>query len=182
MKLPLIPILLLASFAGAQCPANVGTPGTTCQGPLSVTAPSGNTVQANIVLVDVGMAPATPAVKQYILSIQNGTLVESDNGGAYHSLVGPKGDTGLAGLNGMAATVSVGTVTTGAPGSQVKVTNSGSTSSAVFNFSIPQGAQGSTGVVVGQTISGMLNCQGQKGKSIPSGFTTPCTFKVSGIK
>lgn len=155
MKLPLIPILLLASFAGAQCTAS--NPGTTCQGPLTLTSPPGNTMQANIVLVDVGMPPATPAVKQYILSIQNGTLVESDNGGAYHSLVGPKGDKGDS-IQGPA-------------GQNGKDGNTGA-----------MGPTGPPGVVIGQTLSGMLNCQGQKGKSIPSGFTTPCTFKVSSIK
>jgi hypothetical protein len=40
--------------------------------------------------------------------------------------------------------VSIGTVTTGAPGTQAFVTNSGTSSAAVFNFTIPQGADGGT--------------------------------------
>ena len=67
---------------------------------------------------------------------------------------GPKGDTGTAGTNGTngtngadgaAATISVGTVTTGAPGSSAIVTNAGTTSAAVLNFTIPQGAEGDGG-------------------------------------
>jgi len=64
---------------------------------------------------------------------------------------GLKGDTGLTGpagtngTNGSAATVAVGTVTTGAPGSSAIVTNAGTTSAAILNFTIPQGAAGTGG-------------------------------------
>jgi len=53
---------------------------------------------------------------------------------------------GPAGVAGTAATITVGTVTTGAAGSDATVTNSGTTSAAVFNFSIPQGIQGIQGI------------------------------------
>lgn len=43
------------------------------------------------------------------------------------------------------ATVSVGTVTTGAAGSNVVITNSGTTANAVLNFSIPRGDAGANG-------------------------------------
>ena len=49
------------------------------------------------------------------------------------------------GPTGPAATVAVGTVTTGAVGSSATVTNSGTSSAAVFDFSIPRGATGATG-------------------------------------
>jgi hypothetical protein len=49
---------------------------------------------------------------------------------------------GPQGLKGDAATISVGTVVTGAPQSLVSVVNSGNSSNAVFNFSIPQGVKG----------------------------------------
>jgi hypothetical protein len=51
-----------------------------------------------------------------------------------------KGATGSTGATGTAATIAVGTVTTGDPGSDVTVTNSGTSSAAVLDFSIPQGA------------------------------------------
>ena len=49
------------------------------------------------------------------------------------------------GPQGPAGTVSIGTVTTGAAGSSATVTNSGSPSSAVLNFTIPKGDTGATG-------------------------------------
>ncbi len=47
--------------------------------------------------------------------------------------------------DGTAATIEVGTVTTGEPGTNAAVTNSGTTSAAVFNFTIPRGADGTNG-------------------------------------
>jgi len=44
-----------------------------------------------------------------------------------------------------AATVAAGTTTTLAPGSPATVTNSGTTSAAIFDFGIPEGATGATG-------------------------------------
>lgn len=58
------------------------------------------------------------------------------------SIQGPKGDKGDAGT---AATVAVGLTTTGAAGTTVEVTNSGTLSAAVLNFTIPQGAKGDKG-------------------------------------
>ncbi len=45
-------------------------------------------------------------------------------------------------VDGIAATVEIGTVTTGAPGSEVKVENVGTPTAAVLNFTIPQGENG----------------------------------------
>ncbi len=70
---------------------------------------------------------------------------------------GPKGDTGLTGLtgpagtngtngtNGSSATIVVGSVTTGNPGTSVSVTNSGTSSAAILNFTIPKGDVGAAG-------------------------------------
>ncbi len=66
-------------------------------------------------------------------------------------LTGATGATGAAGAAGSAATISIGTVTTGAAGSSAVVTNAGTNSAAVLNFTIPRGADGSGG---GSTFSG----------------------------
>jgi Collagen triple helix repeat (20 copies) len=58
---------------------------------------------------------------------------------------GPQGPVGLQGNPGAAATIAVGTTATGAPGSNASVSNSGSSSAAVFNFTIPAGIQGPVG-------------------------------------
>jgi hypothetical protein len=50
-----------------------------------------------------------------------------------------------AGPAGQAASVQVGNTTTVGPGGQASVTNSGTSSAAVLNFSIPQGQPGATG-------------------------------------
>lgn len=56
-----------------------------------------------------------------------------------------KGETGATGPAGAAATIQVGTVTTGAAGSQATVTNVGTENAAILNFTIPQGQQGVPG-------------------------------------
>ena len=93
------------------------------------------------------------------------------------------GDTGPPGAAG---TITIGTVTTGAPGSAVSFVNVGTANAAIFNISIPAGATGATGnagtitigtvttgaagsaasvVNVGSAIAAILNI------SIPAGAT-----------
>lgn len=55
---------------------------------------------------------------------------------------GDKGDTGDTGARGAAGTISVGSVTTTAYGGSASVTNSGTSTDAVFDFVIPQGRPG----------------------------------------
>ena len=52
---------------------------------------------------------------------------------------------GAAGATGLSATITVGSTTTSAPSSLATVVNTGSSSAAVLQFSIPAGLQGSTG-------------------------------------
>ena len=61
---------------------------------------------------------------------------------------GPKGDPGVS--------VTVGTTTTGAAGTQASVTNSGTDSDPVLNFTIPRGekGEGSATVAIGTTTTG----------------------------
>ena len=61
--------------------------------------------------------------------------------------IGPKGDAGTA------ATVTVGTTTTLAPGSSATVANAGTSSAAVFNFGIPTGATGAAGANGGSSTA-----------------------------
>lgn len=58
---------------------------------------------------------------------------------------GADGADGVDGADGAAATIAVGTVTTGAAGSSAVITNSGTTSAAVFDFTIPRGDTGDVG-------------------------------------
>lgn len=58
---------------------------------------------------------------------------------------GDKGDPGEKGSPGAAATISIGTVTTGDPGTDASVTNSGTEHAAIFDFVIPKGESGASG-------------------------------------
>ena len=72
---------------------------------------------------------------------------------------GTNGTDGTNGTNGAAATIAVGTVSTGVAGSSVTFTNSGTTSAAVFDVSIPRGDTGATGGT------------GPAGQGVPTGGT-----------
>jgi len=57
-------------------------------------------------------------------------------------IVGPTGPTGPQG----AATITVGTTTTGLPGTNASVTNSGTLENPILDFVIPAGATGATAI------------------------------------
>jgi hypothetical protein len=65
---------------------------------------------------------------------------------------GTSGATGAQGPSGSAATVSIGTVTTGAAGTDASVTNSGTSSAAILNFTIPRGDAGTGGGASGGAV------------------------------
>lgn len=99
MKRRLLPIVsMLSGTMWAQCAT--GNPGTTCSGPLTVQPQSGNANQSAITLTDLGLPVPTPGPGQYTVSIAGGILQESDNGNAYHPLVGATGPQGPQGSPG----------------------------------------------------------------------------------
>jgi hypothetical protein len=81
--------------------------------------------------------------------------------------VGPTGPTGTA------ASITVGTTTTGAAGTNASVTNSGSSSAATFNFTIPRGNTGVTGPTGPTGPQGPQGIQGNTGPTGPLGPTGP---------
>ena len=78
---------------------------------------------------------------------------------------GPAGTAGATGPAGAAATVDAGTTTTGAPGTNANVVNIGTTSAAIFNFTVPRGAMGATGAAGIQGPPGTTGAQGTAGAS-----------------
>ena len=84
---------------------------------------------------------------------------------------GPKGDTGATGPQGpqgepgkdgrdgqgIAATVEVGTTTTGEAGTAAAVVNDGDETHAVLNFTIPRGAKGDSGAGFDNAASAVIN-------------------------
>lgn len=90
---------------------------------------------------------------------------------------GPKGDTGEqgpagpAGADGKSATITIGQTTTGEPGSNASVTNTGDKLNAIFSFTIPRGAQGPQGLQGPQGETGLQGPPGQDGSPGADGYT-----------
>lgn len=85
--------------------------------------------------------------------------------------VGPQGETGA---QGPAATIEVGSVTTSAYGTPVKVVNSGTESAARLDFTIPQGAPGETVADVSELTANFIT---ESTASYPT-YTTTEKMKV----
>lgn len=84
--------------------------------------------------------PTTTVVTQHSNSVSKVTISTGDKGETGDT--GATGAAGSDGEDGLAATISVGTTTTGTPGSNASVTNTGSTSAAILDFVIPEGQPG----------------------------------------
>jgi hypothetical protein len=86
----------------------------------------------------------------------------------------PPGEDGEDGEDGEAATVDVGTTTTGAPGTDANVTNSGTTSAAVLDFTIPEGEKGDAATVTAGTTT--TSAPGTDANVTNSGTTSAAVF------
>ena len=95
------------------------------------------------------MSALTTLMAQNILFSDGETLQQKLENGAF---VGPEGKPGE---DGTAATLSVGKVTTGAPGTEAAVQNTGTDKDAVLWFTIPRGEQGIQGEQGMQGIPGI---------------------------
>lgn len=87
-------------------------------------------------------------LEQYVKVQTNGKLdsIKSDFETYVNSVKqGPAGPQGEPGADGRPASIVVGSTTTGNVGSSASVTNSGTSSAAILNFTIPQGKQGPQG-------------------------------------
>jgi hypothetical protein len=92
----------------------------------------------------------------------------------------------LRGAAGTAATVAVGTVTTGAAGSSAIITNVGTSLAAVFNFTIPRGDTGVSGNGTGDVVGPASSVSGRvatykPGQSIPLHVLGGGTLTVDSI-
>ena len=76
-----------------------------------------------------------------------------------------------SGTDGAAASVAVGTTTTGAAGTNASVTNSGTSSAAVLDFTIPRGAKGDKGDKGDTGATGATGPQGPQGPQGEKGDT-----------
>ena len=90
---------------------------------------------------------------------------------------GPQGPAGQDGQDGAAATIEIGTVTTGAAGTSASVENVGTSSAARLNFVIPQGAQGAAGT---NGTNGTNGANGTDGVGIASVVQTTTSTESGG--
>lgn len=98
----------------------------------------------NAVLADISLVQVSATQIKLKFTFENGDFVESP---VLTLPRGEKGEPGKDGLNGegIAATIEVGTVTTGAAGTNARVTNVGTEQRAILNFVIPRGDTGASG-------------------------------------
>lgn len=72
-----------------------------------------------------------------------------------------------------APTITIGSVSTGAPGTSASVTNSGTDTNAILNFVIPRGATGDTGATGPRGVTGPQGPAGPQGATGPQGAPGP---------
>ena len=135
--------------------ASVSNSGTQSAAIFDFTIPRGDSgTDGNDATVSVGTV-TTGAAGSSASVTNSGTA-----GAAVFNFTIPKGDNGTPGtdgedgVDGDAATIQVGTVTTGAAGSSASVSNSGTSNAAVLDFTIPKGDDGAATVSIGSVTTG----------------------------
>ena len=124
--------------------ASVTNSGSCCCPVLNFTIPEGERGQDGAsATITIGTtttgSPGSPASVTNSGTAQNAIL-------NFTIPAGQNGKDGINGKDGTSATVTVGTTTTGSPGSPASVTNSGTAQNAILNFTIPAGQNGKDGI------------------------------------
>lgn len=113
----------------------------------------------------------------YEIALANGFLGTEDEW--LESIRGSQGPQGPPGANGQTPTIGVGSVTSLSTNQTPTVTNTGTSSGAIFNFGIPkgetglQGPQGAQGPQGLQGLQGLTGAKGDKGDKGDTGNTGP---------
>ena len=83
--------------------------------------------------------------KIFIGLIIIGTILFVECGPCFPGPPGPPGNCTEPCVNGTTPTITIGNTTTGEPGTNANVTNSGNNTDVILNFLIPEGEMGATG-------------------------------------
>lgn len=162
-------------------------------------------IYESISAMNAGYATDEVKVGQFII-INTGNVEDEDNAKLYvkgesayefitdlsgaQGVKGPQGPTGATGSpgakgdkgdDGAAATIQVGTVTTGEAGTEASVTNAGTANAARFNFVIPKGEKGETGEKGDAGAKGDTGEKGEKGDTGATGTRGSAWYTGSGI-
>ena len=137
---------------GPQGPQGVQGP-QGLQGHRGAQGPKGDTGATPNITANANVTQGDPTVPASCTVTKTGTAENPIFTFTFQNVKGDKGDkgdtgeTGARGPQGPAGmgTITIGTTTTGAAGTDAEVTNSGTAQDAVLNFTIPQGAAGANG-------------------------------------
>lgn len=89
----------------------------------------------------------------------------------------------IKGEQGLAGTMTIGSVTTGAPGSPVEVVNSGTAENAVLHFTIPAGLNGDgAGTVTSVAVSGSDGLEVDSGSPVTGAGTIALGVNAAGLR
>lgn len=105
-------------------------------------------------LTDISINQISETQVKMKFTFANGDFVESP---VLTLPRGEKGEPGNAGMDGVAATITIGSVTTGAPGTSAVVQNVGTEQDAILQFVIPRGAKGDSGAGFDNAASAVIN-------------------------
>lgn len=144
----------------------------------------------NAVLTDISVEQVSATQVKLKFTFENGDFVESPVLTLPRGEKGEPGKDGAPGKDGLdgegiAATIEVGTVTTGAAGTNASVTNVGTEQRAILNFVIPRGdtgasgAEGSAGVGFDDATRIEQNSGANTLTAGTNGLTIAATFKVT---
>lgn len=135
-----------------------------------------NVVQNGPVTGDTPMEPTATLYEQVLAAAGAANSAATQAAEVSAQLVKDKENGVFDGEDGATPTVTVGTVLTGASGSEAQVNQSGTAADVVLNFVIPRGLQGERGPA-GQTgpmgMTGPAGPQGIQGIQGPQGQTGP---------
>jgi len=128
------------------------------QGATGATGPQGD--EGTAATVSIGSVTKVSAASSAAVTNTGSNTAAVLNFSIPTGVDGATGATGADGAVGAAATITVGSTTTGNAGTNASVTNSGSSSAATFNFTIPRGNTGATGA---QGSTGATGATGANG-------------------
>ena len=106
------------------------------------------------------------------VALQGNSNIIPTSDTAVWSVMTSKGDTGATGATGSAGTVTIGTTVTGSAGGNASVSNSGTSSDAVLNFTLPKGASGTAGIQGSIGLTGATGAAGDNATIAMGTITT----------
>ena len=130
-----------------------------------------NVVQNGPVTGDTPMEPTATLYEQVLAAAGAANAAATQAANVSAQLIQDKENGVFDGEDGVTHTVSVGTVLTGASGSEAQVSQSGTPTDVVFNFVIPRGLPGERGPVGPTGLTGPAGPQGIQGIQGPQGAT-----------